>query len=434
MTNKKSKETKVRITDHKDAHFSKVSKVHVTNSGTGSGGNGGEFDGTIPWDNVTDKPGAYPPRDHNHDERYYTRVEIDAPEFLADRVDNITVELEGRELKVRSIEGLVIGVVNINEWLAGTSGNIQTQIDGINDSLVAMTSGMRYIGKQETYEDLTNITTMANGDLAVVLSDETRTGGRSMYVYSDIYGMWEFIGEFTFTDEFLALSDTPSSYAGADGKVVKVAGERLVFDDVEYGDLSNKPDSTITEIDDAVKKRHTHGNKTTLDGVSETDRGVLTYKGEEYVRKSELEAYAQEEKDYLFVTRAASSQNLDVEGTSLLFNNVNSSRGGISYDITSGIFTLTPGKAYRITVNGTFFLPGIPKTISLAVRDHASGTNIRPVGIIYANNTASNYSPTNNLESVIEATSTSSKFSIAKLTPNEAFLEANGSSLIVQEI
>src|SRR5690606_13455172 len=101
-----------------------------------------------------------------------------------------------------------------------------------------------------------------------------------MYVYSDNYGMWEFIGEFTFTDEFLALKDTPTSYAGADGKVVKVAGERLVFDDVDYADLTNKPASTITQIDDAVAKRHKHENKVNIDEIGESAEGILTYKGE----------------------------------------------------------------------------------------------------------------------------------------------------------
>src|SRR5690606_21105906 len=110
-----------------------------------------------------------------------------------------------------------------------------------------------------------------NGNLVVVLADESRSGGRSMYVYSEDKGMWEFIGEFTFTDEFLALKDTPTSYEGADGKVVKVAGERLVFGDVDYGNLLNKPKSTITQIDDSVAKKHEHSNLQLLETYTQTN-------------------------------------------------------------------------------------------------------------------------------------------------------------------
>lgn len=249
----------------------------LSNVGNGGGG-GGEVD-SVEWGNITNKPQTYPPSEHNHDDRYNTKEDVqdivnytreqmqseqgkvmthadDEPAYLDSKVDNVTAVIKGNELKVKSIDGLTIGVASINSWLSGTEDNIQTQIDSINDSLVALSSGMRYMGKFETYADLQNVSNTENGDLAVVLADENRSGGRSMYVYSDNFGMWEFIGAFTFSDEFLALKDTPTSYAGADGKIVKVAGERLVFDDVDYANLANKPSSTITQIDDAVAKRH----------------------------------------------------------------------------------------------------------------------------------------------------------------------------------
>src|SRR5699024_5704945 len=197
---------------------------------------------------------------------------------------------EGNEVKVKSIDGLNIGVASLNSWLSGTDDNIQAQIDGINDSLMALTAGMRYMGKFETYADLQTITTMEGGDLAVVLADETRGSGRSMYVYRDDLGVWDFIGEFTFSDEFTALKDTPSSYADADGNVVKVACERLVFDNVDYADITNKQESTITQIDDAVTKRHEHGNKATLDRISIIEQDgekILTIDGIPYEPKRE---------------------------------------------------------------------------------------------------------------------------------------------------
>src|SRR5690625_1356887 len=109
----------------------------------GNGDNGVEFDGTIPWGSVTNRPQAYPPTEHDHDGRYYTKDEAedhvnfvkdlmeqkqgrvatnenDEPDFLQSKVDNVTLIVQGSELKVKSIDGLTIGVVNLNNWLSGT--------------------------------------------------------------------------------------------------------------------------------------------------------------------------------------------------------------------------------------------------------------------------------------------------------------------------
>jgi len=363
-----SKEIKVRQVDN-SPHYSKVTKVYVTNQ---SGG--GDFDGTVDWDNITNKPETFPSAEHDHDDRYNTKEDVqdiidytreqmqseqgkvmahadDEPAYLDSKVDNVTAVVEGNELKVKSIDGLTIGVASINSWLSGTEDNIQMQIDSINDSLVALSSGMRYMGKFETYADLQAVTTMDGGDLAVVLADESHGGGRSMYVYRDDLGVWDFIGEFTFSDEFTALKDTPTSYAGADGKVVKVAGERLVFDDVDYGDITNKPTSTITQIDDAVAKRHEHNNADDLAKLGVNERGELTINGVVYAPKSD-----QRTKQYLYARRTESEQPLTA-GTTCIFNRKYSGEG-IAYDVNSGIFTLEAGKTYRIFVTASMNTEG----------------------------------------------------------------------------
>src|SRR5699024_5132421 len=118
----------------------------------------------------------------------------DEPGYLESKVDNTTVKIEGTELVVKGIDGLTVGAADISAWLAGTSDNVQTQIDDINDSLVALTSGMHYRGRLETFAELQGIGNLNNGDLAVVIADETREGSRSMYVYNEANGIWEFIG------------------------------------------------------------------------------------------------------------------------------------------------------------------------------------------------------------------------------------------------
>src|SRR5690625_1623781 len=365
----KSKEIKVHQVDN-SPHYSKVTKVYVTNQ---SGG-GGDFDGTVDWENITNKPTTFPSAEHDHDDRYNTKEDVqdiidftrnqmkaeqgkimthadDEPAYLESKVDNITAVIEGNELKVKSIDGLMIGVASINSWLSGTEDNIQTQIDDINDSLIALTSGMRYIGKFETKTDLQAVAEKEGGDLAVVLADETRGDGRSMYVYRDDVGAWDFIGEFTFSDEFTALKDTPTSYAGADGKVVKVAGERLVFDDVDYEDITNKPTSTITQIDDAVAKRHEHINAEDLAKLGVNESGELTINGVVYAPKS-----SQQPKQYLYARRTGSEQPLTA-GTTCIFNRKYSGEG-IAYDANSGVFILEAGKTYRIFVTASMNTEG----------------------------------------------------------------------------
>src|SRR5690625_3004877 len=275
----------------------------------------------------------------------------DEPAYLDSKVDNVTAVVEGIELKVKSIDGLTIGVASINSWLSGTEDNIQTQIDSINDSLVALSAGMRYMGKFETYADLQAIATMEGGDLSVVLADETRGDGRSMYVYRDDLGVWDFIGEFTFSDEFTALKDTPASYAGADGKVVKVAGERLVFDDVDYADLANKPSSTITQIDDAVAKRHEHNNADSLAKLGVNSDGELTINGVVYAPKTEIPV-----KHRLYARRTGTEQTLTA-GTTCIFNRKYGGEG-IAYDTNSGVFTLEAGKTYRVFVTASIKTDG----------------------------------------------------------------------------
>lgn len=371
----KSKETKAHVMSNNDEnvpHFSKIDKVYVTNSG-GIGGGGGEAD-SVEWNNVMNKPQTYPPSEHDHDDRYNTKEDVqdiidftrdqmkaeqgkimahagDEPAYLDSKVDNVTAVIEGNELKVKSIDGLTIGVASLNSWLSGTDGNIQAQIDSINDSLVALSAGMRYMGKFETYSDLQAVSSMEGGDLSVVLADETRGGGRSMYVYRDDLGVWDFIGEFTFSDEFTALKDTPTSYAGADGKFVKVASNRLVFGEVDYEDITNKPSSTITQIDDAVAKRHEHTNAEDLAKLGVNESGELTINGVVYAPKS-----SQQPKQYLYARRTESEQSLTA-GTTCIFNRKYDGEG-VAYDANSGVFTLESGKTYRVFVTASINTEG----------------------------------------------------------------------------
>jgi len=356
--------------------YSKVDKVYVINQSGGGDGN------------ITE---------HTHDDIYYRKNEIDSsinslanslhtvkahandePSYLASKVDNVTLAVEDSELKVKNVDGLTVGVSDISNWLNGTSGNLQDQINDINASLVAITSGMRYIGKFETYADMQAIVNKEGGDLVVVLADEARGGGRSMYVYSDALGMWDFIGEFTFTDEFIKLSDTPASYVGTDGKVLKAdeTNGKLVFSRINYSELADKPTSTITQIDDAVAKSHEHVNKSLLDTYSHTNAEIASAinQAHTHANKSSLDklgvnadgelmingvVYAPvttQPKQSLYARRTGTGQELTA-GTDCVFNT--KYRGeGIPYNVGTGVFTLQAGKTYRVFVTASIQTEG----------------------------------------------------------------------------
>lgn len=342
------------------------SLVELLKNAAGGGGGGGD---DVTWP-VPGTPQKFPPTEHNHDDRYYTKDEIDGsinhvastlqgkvmakpddqPDYLQNKVDGSTIAVEGSELKAKSLDGLALTPTQINALLAGGSENIPTQINDIYMTLAALSAGMRYLGKFETKSDLESVTVMDNGDLAVVLADESRSGARSMYVYNDSLGIWDFIGAFEFADAFTSLSDTPNAYD--DGKILRSGASGLYFDTIKYGEIDEKPSSTITQIDDAVSKRHEHANKDKLDKVSEDASGVFTYNGEQYVRMSDIPAL--QAKQHLFAYRSG-NQELTA-GMDCVFNARLS--GDIPYDTDTGIFTLEAGKTYRVMVEGSLYTSG----------------------------------------------------------------------------
>lgn len=192
--------------------------------------------------------------------------------YLVDKIDWATIQVSNGKLVVKSVDGLTIGVSDINTWLSGTSSNIQNQINSLTSSLAAVTSGMEFRGKVATHANLSSLISPKNGDLAVVLADETQDNGRSLYVYSDVLTAWDFIGEFTFFDKFIELTDTPSSYVGHNGMVVKVdeINGKLIFSFISWSELQGKPSSSVADIDDAVTKKHEHVNKTVIDKFTES--------------------------------------------------------------------------------------------------------------------------------------------------------------------
>lgn len=65
--------------------------------------------------------------------------------------------------------------------------------------------------------------------------------------------------------------------------VLMVAYSDMTYDfstiDIDWSQLTSAPTSTVTDIDDAVTKRHEHANKAVLDDLGDDGSDNLTYKG-----------------------------------------------------------------------------------------------------------------------------------------------------------
>lgn len=397
---------------------------------------------------VNDKVSGKADKDHNHDEVYYSKTEVDQilntvtstlytvktseddePSYLSSKVDNRTVVIEGSELKVKGIDGLEIGVADINNWLRGTSSNIQNQINNIESDLSAITSGMRYLGKVENYVELQEVGVKDNGTLVVVLEDETRTGGRSMYVYSEDLGAWDFIGEFTFTDKFIELEDTPDSYSNSNGKVLKVdeTNQKIVFSNLDYEEILNRPSSTITQIDNAVDKSHEHNNKKELDGIGESSDGVLTYKGHEYVKKADFLANT---KEHLYAS--VSTTRIDIaKDRPIAFTK----RAGEILMDSEGRFELKAGKTYLISASLRFRTTSWIRT-SIVESDTGNAPANAP-NTAYRNAVSANLNDTGNgVESLIVTPTSTQYYEIRVLDigPNSEVNDVSSSSISIVEI
>lgn len=339
---------------------------------------GGEAD-SVEWGNVSNKPQTFPPSEHNHDDRYYTKEESegrvnfvqelmeqkqgkvatnadDELGYLENKVDNITLSVQGNELKVKNVDGLSIGVTDINNALEGIEGNIQSQLNDLLILLEGLSGGMKFKGIAETRAEIDDYINKENGDVVVVLADETRDGGRSMYVFTEELEMWRYLGTFTFSTNFTTLTDTPNTYEN--GKYLKSTNSGIVYGDVDYQDLANKPQSSITQIDDAVEKRHEHANKDVIDRIGESSSETLTYKGVEYVRKSDLII---PEKDYLFMGKEGSKTVS--AGDPLSFDLFYA--GNMEYTDTT--FTLQANKVYRVVASVLF--TNLNRGLGMRLRD-----------------------------------------------------------------
>lgn len=204
--------------------------------------------------------------------------ESDTFGYIGDKLQSTTLQYADGVIKVINVDGLTIGVSDINTWLTGTEANIQSQINDVKDSIESLSVGLNYIGNFDTLALLTAYAEPLNGDLAVVTNTDSGEAGE-LYVYKEDGATWTKLGKFEFSETFIGLKDTPTSYDGSTGKVLKSDGSKIVFADINYEDVLGKPEVSVADIEDAVSKKHEHVNNAVLDKLGEDSEGNLTFNG-----------------------------------------------------------------------------------------------------------------------------------------------------------
>lgn len=328
-----------------DREQGKVVTVSHENPLPSSGGGGG---GDVKWP-VPGTPTVFPPAPHNHDERYYTKTEIDQAGFLLAQPDGETVEVQGGELRAKTLTGLQHGVMQLNTWLAGTEGNIQLQVNAILEAMAAFGRPLRWLADVETHADMMSITTMQDSDFVIVLNDETRDNDRTWYAYHGDLGTWRYMGSLSLTNRFVSLLDTPNAYDN--GKLLRSGINGLYFDTPKWSEIDGRPNRTKAAIEQAVDKAHTHAksdaeissavelahphpNIAALNRIGIDGQGRITVDG------------VTSQKEFLYARRS-SGMDHDLNYT-LRFDKKIS--GNIPID-ENGAFTLTAGKTYMIMLN-----------------------------------------------------------------------------------
>src|SRR5690606_13452355 len=86
-------ETKEGATAKVEAHSQKTTAVHGVEAGFFVAKTS-RPDQRVGWQDIVDKPSEYPPVVHDHDDRYYTKVQSDSRYYRKEEVDDLFESIE----------------------------------------------------------------------------------------------------------------------------------------------------------------------------------------------------------------------------------------------------------------------------------------------------------------------------------------------------
>ena len=110
----------------------------------------------------------------------------DTLNYLEAKIDNSTIVVQNEKLVVKTMSGLEASIVELN-YSKGLTENIQEQINRL--SRIG-----NFTGAVNTKNDLSNISSPSVNDMVIVISDESKGGVTTIYMYDGTD--WIFIGDF----------------------------------------------------------------------------------------------------------------------------------------------------------------------------------------------------------------------------------------------
>lgn len=128
--------------------------------------------------------------------------------------------------------------------------DIQNDIQTMVNQAVAGTSHL-YVVADIAGRDALTPTVVTQALVIDATGDTSVVSGAATYVYDPVGDAWSKIAEHESMDVIL-----------------------------QWANIQGRPSSTVAEIDDAVSKRHSHANLTSLDKVGEDVDGLLQFNGD----------------------------------------------------------------------------------------------------------------------------------------------------------
>lgn len=198
---------------------------------------------SVAWDNVTGKPTSYTPSSHTHDDRYYTESEINTK--VSDINSSITSHT-GNNSNPHGVTKSQVGLGNVENKSSATirgeltKSNVTTALgytpytpNEVDNKLSALETNIDWKESVDTF-----------GDIATT--------------YPNPVDGWT-----------VNVKDTDYTYRYNGTSWVAISANAIPKATNNIDGLLSKEDHT--NYDDANSKKHTHSNKSVLDGISSTN-------------------------------------------------------------------------------------------------------------------------------------------------------------------
>lgn len=166
--------------------------------------------------------------------------------------------------KAETLHNLTASIVELN-YVGGVTSNIQSQIN-------ALSNVANFTGTVTNYSDLSNISNPTSNDMTIVIEDENNNDSTTIYIYNGTN--WVYVGEFK-----AELRDFALYPINLNTEVTGILDESLIDASlIRTTDFT----SSISDIEDAVDKKHEHSNINTLGKITETLDGLPLWNGSEW--------------------------------------------------------------------------------------------------------------------------------------------------------